>query len=582
MGLSLAACAAIEPVLGINENVYKVVMGSIWFCLFLFINNAQTRINWVGRSGATLVAGTFMVIFTVISAEGVYTVIGCNLPLLFVVIGNMVFVYFLETKANLHNNFFNVLVFNLVRNEKGEYKHGRTKYVWPLLEFSCLYLFTCVYAAFIGWDTAALALASPTIKYCQRNKLDVKIYCIGLTIACNIGSFLTPVGNPGNTLVLVPIAAVEGSPDAIDVPDRDNGVHFPQNNNITRNSSNYDSKAVNDENDNGNYTSHVKNTINNSLQPCQLQASPSIATSSSLYAKKKVEEVNSNNIMTMESVVSNLSHTANAHVDSIESQTKAKIPRRKSLRLIFHKYYIYPVLLGAIICYFFNLEFGVVALSAAVIALVLAFGDFHELVSLSIHHDVVYYIMYIFVTIQAFIDTGVPIWFFNIIEPYLSVTEAGGMILLTIIILAYVQVTTNVPAVLILAPQLVSLAVSNDNVSENQVYFFVAIVAGIGGLLTPNGSITQLIVYGTLVRETSKPLEEFESKDSIDKDKKTVNQNDSDVESGDITSENNGICPSTDYSSVDSNKSITSPQMIHKAIRVSFLEHTMYGSVVCL
>eukprot|EP00122_Pirum_gemmata_P007475 Pgem_evm1s6862 len=536
MGLEIAGCAAIEMPEGINSNTYKVVVGCIWFCLFLIINNSQSRYNWVGRPGATLVAGTLMVIFVVIKVETVYNVIGCNLPLLFVVIGNMVFVYFLETRADLHSKFFNSFIFNLVRNENGDYKGGKAKY--QLLEFASLYLFTTVYAAFLGWDTAALGLAKPTIDYSKKHNLDLKAYSIGLSIACNIGSFLTPVGNPGNTLVVLFGEA------------NDTGMSFSfffsrvvviwvinvflslfvclimfyrklivtaestnvDGDNVARIESNHQnsgSSSSNNANANANNEKSKPECIHENVE---LQPLPSINSTNNSLRQKNSHPMSSvssgQNLETPISIntftVYNEEEKIIKPIKSSSSSSESKLSKRfKFLKRLFYQYYIYFVIVAVIICYFFNLEFGLVAFSGAVIALVLAGQDFHSLISLSIHHHVVYYIMYIFVTMQAFIDTGVPIWFFNLVEPYISVTEAGPMIFLTIIILAYVQLVSNVPAVFILAPQVVNLAV--NGVSQNQTYFFVAVVAGIGGALTPNGSITQLIIYGTLIRETSQP-----------------------------------------------------------------------------
>ena len=96
-----------------------------------------------------------MVVTLVISPELVYAAIGCNMPLLLIVASTMILSKLLVEKAFLAS----MMIWAATSGHDS-----------PRLALALLMALTSCFTAFIGWDTASLAMAGPVLRLCERQR----------------------------------------------------------------------------------------------------------------------------------------------------------------------------------------------------------------------------------------------------------------------------------------------------------------------------------------------------------------------------------------------------------------------------
>lgn len=131
--------------------------------------------------------------------------------------------------------------------------------------------------------------------------------------------------------------------------------------------------------------------------------------------------------------------------------------------------------------------------------MVAQWNDFGGTLGGSAEWPVISYIAGILITVPAFGLTGVPgaCWVALEKSDVIGFSSLGGLIALILVIFAFTNIVTNVPAVIILGHHVAALALQdlNDSDAEIRGWLSVAFIVAMGGSLTVQGSITQVITY---------------------------------------------------------------------------------------
>ena len=164
----------------------KVVRGCVAFVVWwVFAVFPRLPLFPIGRNAGSLLGGTLMVIFQVLSPDGAFGAL--DLPILALLFGTMVISIYLE-KADLFRYLENALSW-------------KTRGGMDLLCRLCL--LAGLSSALFTNDTTCIILTKFVLKLCKEKKLRPKPFLLALACSANIGSAATPIGNPQNLVIAV-------------------------------------------------------------------------------------------------------------------------------------------------------------------------------------------------------------------------------------------------------------------------------------------------------------------------------------------------------------------------------------------
>uniref|UniRef100_M1CXM9 Arsenite transport protein n=1 Tax=Solanum tuberosum TaxID=4113 RepID=M1CXM9_SOLTU len=164
----------------------KVVLGSIAFAVFwvLAVFPAVPFMP-IGRTAGSLLGAMLMVIFRVITPDQAYAAI--DLPILGLLFGTMVVSVYLE-RADMFKYLGKLLAW-------------KSQGAKDLLCRICL--ISAVSSAFFTNDTSCVVLTEFVLKIARQQNLPPHPFLLALASSANIGSSVTPIGNPQNLVIAV-------------------------------------------------------------------------------------------------------------------------------------------------------------------------------------------------------------------------------------------------------------------------------------------------------------------------------------------------------------------------------------------
>ncbi|KAG0593346.1 hypothetical protein KC19_1G322600 [Ceratodon purpureus] len=164
----------------------KVAAGSIafmvWWILSVF---PALPLLPIGRTAGSLLGGTLMVVFGVLSPDQAFAAV--DLPILGLLFGTMVVSVMLQQAG---------LFLYLGRMLSWKTRGG--------IDLMCrLSLLSALSSALFTNDTTCVFLTGFVLKLCKEKKLHPKPFLLALACSANIGSSATPIGNPQNLVIAV-------------------------------------------------------------------------------------------------------------------------------------------------------------------------------------------------------------------------------------------------------------------------------------------------------------------------------------------------------------------------------------------
>ena len=177
-----------------DDGTYTKTVGTVIFVLVWPFVVFDIKYYPVGRPGAAVIGGMFMVVFGIISQDDVYNnILGTmdNLQTLFLLIGMMLLSYYFDREGMLPY---------LARKIFGKSSQGRSflSILWQVCLLSGLL------SAFITNDATAVVLTpiliNAHIKH-GRAKEEILPLLLAIATSCNIGSAATIFGNPQNAFI---------------------------------------------------------------------------------------------------------------------------------------------------------------------------------------------------------------------------------------------------------------------------------------------------------------------------------------------------------------------------------------------
>ena len=177
-----------------DNGIYTKAVGTVIFVLIWPFVVFDVKCYPVGRPGAAVIGGMFMVVFGIISQDDVYNnVLGTmdNLQTLFLLIGMMLLSYYFDREGILPY---------LARKIFGKSNQDRS-FLFILWQVCLL---SGVLSAFVTNDATAVVLTpifiNAHIKH-GRAKEEILPLLLAIATSCNIGSAATIFGNPQNAFI---------------------------------------------------------------------------------------------------------------------------------------------------------------------------------------------------------------------------------------------------------------------------------------------------------------------------------------------------------------------------------------------
>ena len=153
--MPLAACSQLQVPTSL-ASLQVLAPGCFCYSVYIALNIfSSVPVLPVGRTGSSIVALSLMVVTLVISPDMIYAAIGCNMPLLFIVISTMILSELLVAKAFAAS--FMIWVATSGHNS-------------PHAALAILMALTSCFTAFLGWDTASIAMAGPVLNLCKKKR----------------------------------------------------------------------------------------------------------------------------------------------------------------------------------------------------------------------------------------------------------------------------------------------------------------------------------------------------------------------------------------------------------------------------
>ncbi|KAG2700509.1 hypothetical protein I3843_06G000900 [Carya illinoinensis] len=164
----------------------NVVLGSLAFAIFWVLAVfPSVPFLPIGRTAGSLLGAMLMVIFRIITPNQAYDAI--DLPILGLLFGTMLVSVYLE-RADM----FKYL---------GKLLSWKSKGAKDLIFRICL--ISAISSAFFTNDTSCVVLTEFVLKIARQHKLPPHPFLLALASSANIGSSVTPIGNPQNLVIAI-------------------------------------------------------------------------------------------------------------------------------------------------------------------------------------------------------------------------------------------------------------------------------------------------------------------------------------------------------------------------------------------
>ncbi|XP_068640544.1 silicon efflux transporter LSI2-like isoform X2 [Aristolochia californica] len=465
-------------------STVDIVLGSIAFATFwvLAVFPAVPFLP-VGRTAGALFGAMLMVLFRVISPEEAYSAV--DLPILGLLFGTMVVSIYLE-RADMFKYLGRLLTYKS--------KGGK-----DLLCRICL--ISAISSALFTNDTACVVLTEFVLKVARQNNLPVRPFLLALASSANIGSAVTPIGNPQNLIIAVQdkdeeqaVSEVVAEDDmvshrfspatmsrvnsfnSLELSDIIDGVaHGPSISGESWNSETLRNRIILHEND----TQRVGSDRIESMR---------ISNASRENGGEDEGTRRSLGIDGLTHPTENGSSDSSP-VNSLE-ETEALINRWKRLSW---KTSVYLVTLGMLVALLMGLNMSWTAVTAALALVVLDFKDAGPCLE-KVSYSLLLFFCGMFITVDGFNKTGIPGAVWDLMEPHARIDSATGVIVLAFVIIILSNIASNVPTVLLLGTRVAASAAAISAAEEKKAWLILAWVSTVAGNLSLLGSAANLIV----------------------------------------------------------------------------------------
>lgn len=519
---------------GCESNLYIQIMGTILFVIVWPFVVLDVPIFPIGRPAAALFGGLLMVVFNVVTQEGVYVIEGekGNLQTLYLLIGMMLLSYYFDREGLL--TIISLKIFGKASNS------SFSSILWKVC------VLTAVLSAFITND-AACVLITPLILHQfhrqGRDRKELLPLTLGIATSANIGSAATVFGNPQNSFIgsnadvaLIDFIIAE-LPAAIFGVLVNIGLLYLFHYKIIF------GKKESNEKDEDKIEADVEIALaelNNPKTPDEQEQAGDVPPAVSIhqgFAERNIEydksdhPNHSSQLAVERSKLTN--DTSNAFIQRSESRSSIKgfsnglnaevqqnvnsdvvieefvnnlVPiKERSIKeklflvwLVFIS--IFMVLLLAIpppptVPFEFNL--GLVPMAAAILTMLvdtILNKKFANDAMQRIDWTVILLFMGLFVWIEGFQNTCFPKIVFDYLKPYMNINTVPGVLLFSVFVTFGSNIFSNVPLVIIVVDELDLLCGEEKCDSTKVGGLILAWVSTVAGNLTLIGSIANLLV----------------------------------------------------------------------------------------
>lgn len=485
----------------------KVGLGSVGFVVFwvLAVFPAVPFMP-IGRTAGSLLGAMLMVVFGVITPDQAYAAI--DLPILGLLFGTMVVSVYLE-RADMFKYLGKLLAW-------------KSQGAKDLLCRICL--ISAVSSAFFTNDTSCVVLTEFVLKIARQQNLPPHPFLLALASSANIGSSVTPIGNPQNLVIAVqskisfgkflfgifPAMLVGVTVNALlllcmywkllsvqkDVEDAAAEL-VPEEEVVSHRFSpatlshltSLNSQELNNSlgvNGHANHAETLRNRV--IVGECEIQKAFDSSRNSNA-------STNDGSLMKREE---NVSSKRVSSVDEYENDENFRAYDEmcyfpKVWRNKLWKICVYLVTMGMLIALLMGLNMSWTAITAALALVVLDFKDARPSLE-KVSYSLLIFFCGMFITVDGFNKTGIPSALWDFMEPYSKIDHAAGIAVLALVILVLSNVASNVPTVLLLGGRVAASAAAISPESEQKAWLILAWVSTVAGNLSLLGSAANLIV----------------------------------------------------------------------------------------
>ncbi|KAI3432064.1 CitMHS domain-containing protein [Psidium guajava] len=478
----------------------KMILGSIALAIFWVLAVfPSVPFLPVGRTAGSLLGAMLMVIFRVITPEEAYDAI--DLSILGLLFGTMVVSIYLE-KADMFEHLSKLLSW-------------KSKGAPDLLCRICL--ISAISSALFTNDTACLALTEFVLKIASEHNLPPDPFLLALASSANIGSSVTPIGNPQNLVIAVQSKISFGSfmvgllpamligilvnalillcmyrkllsiqkPAYEEVPAGEGGAEEEVSSRRSLQEPNSRFKSMDIE-------SHLA-TVNanhaESLRKCLTSNENEIHQDSSRPAASA-----RNSTASKETLPDGASQKKDETAPLLSVFPEKNLGGKETLyKRILWKPCVYLVTIGMLISFLIGRNMSWTAITAALALVVLDFKDALPCLE-KVSYSLLVFFCGMFITVDGFNKTGIPSTLWDRMGPHAKVNRASGIAVLAVVILVLSNVASNVPTVLLLGGQVAGSAAASSAAEEKKRWLILAWVSTVAGNLSLLGSAANLIV----------------------------------------------------------------------------------------
>ncbi|KAG2700518.1 hypothetical protein I3760_06G001100 [Carya illinoinensis] len=448
----------------------NVVLGSLAFAIFWVLAVfPSVPFLPIGRIAGSLLGAMLMVIFRIITLDQAYAAI--DRPVLGLLFGTMLVSVYLE-RADM----FKYL---------GKFLSWKSKGAKDLIFRICL--ISAISSALCTNDTTCLVLTEFVLKIARQHNLPPHPFLLALASSANIGSSVTPIGNPQNLVI-----AVQGKISFRNflmgiLPTMLLGVVA---NSVILICMYWRLLSIpKDEEDETIKLLEEDDLMSHLFSPATMLRFTSL---SSQESNSTMEAINEQSPPNINENMGTTSHNA-ASVERLTYTFSIEyLGGNEDLPLgwkrMFWKSCVYLVIIGMLIAFLMGLNMSWTAITAALALVVLDFKDARSCLE-KVSYLLLISFCGIFITVDGFNKTGIPSTLWDLVEPYAKIDRVSGIAVMAIIILILSNLASNVPTVLLLGAKVAASAAD-----EKKAWLILAWVSTTIGNLSLLGSAANLIV----------------------------------------------------------------------------------------
>ncbi|KAJ8460324.1 hypothetical protein OPV22_033250 [Ensete ventricosum] len=507
----------------------KVVLGSMAFGIFwvLAVFPAVPFLP-IGRTAGSLLGAILMVVFRVISPEEAYAAI--DLPILGLLFGTMVVSVFLE-RADMFKHL-------------GKFLSWKSRGGKDLLVRICL--ISAISSALFTNDTCCVVLTEFILKIARQNNLPPQPFLLALASSANIGSSMTPIGNPQNLVIAVQSnisfgkfllgilpamfvgifvnagillmyywkllsnekdveVAVAAAADVIAEKDVNlHRFHPATMSHVTLMSSQDWSSAADSivlcSSTNGDlgHAETLRNRI--TWSEADMHSGSSDKVESTMAPNPAKDLAGEHGVFTRNEDDRSARKYARSGSwmkgmkdgFSFHLSEEKEVPMERWKVLLWNGC-VYLVTIGMLVSLLMGVNMSWSAITAALALIVLDFKDARPCLE-KVSYSLLIFFCGMFITVDGFNKTGIPSNLWDFMEPYARIDSATGTAVLAVVILFLSNVASNVPTVLLLGARVAASAAEISPAEETKAWLVLAWVSTVAGNLSLLGSAANLIV----------------------------------------------------------------------------------------